>query len=94
MKNIKEWKEMIKEVMNKEIDYDDQVSIFVKHNSGYVVIENEGRQGLQLQYRSSLDHSDIVVNENVVVHGKMISALSPGNYEDVKKIFAEFVGKI
>jgi len=92
MKNINEWKELIAEVIeNPKIVYDDKVSIFVEYNHGYIVVENEGPQGLQLQFRKSLDHSDTVITENVVVRGKIISALAHTNREDIKKAFAEFV---
>ena len=92
MKNIDEWKELIAEVIeDPKIVYDDKVSIFVEYNHGYVVVENEGPQGLQLQFRKSLDHSDTVITENVVVRGKIISALAHTNREDIKKAFAEFV---
>lgn len=95
MKNLDEWKGLIAEVIEKpKIVYDDKVSVFVEYNHGYVVIENEGPQGLQLQFRKSLDHSDTVITENVVVRGKIVSALAPTNHEDVKKVFAEFVSKL
>lgn len=94
MKNIDEWKELIGEIMNKEIEYNDKVSIFVKHNQGYVVIESEGREGLQMQFRRSLDHGDIIIAENIVAHGKIVSALVSSNYDDIKKVFAEFVSKL
>ena len=94
MKNLDEWKELVKEIMDKEINYSDNVSIFVEYNDGYIVIENEGRNGLQLQFRRSLDHDDIVITENIVAHGKIVSALVPSNFDDVKKVFAEFVEKL
>ena len=94
MKNINEWKELIKEVMGVEVEYSDKVSIFAKHEFGYVVIESEGCNGLQIQYRKSLDHSDIVVSENIIAGGKIVSTLVPSNYEDVKKVISEFIQKL
>ena len=95
MKNLDEWKELIGEVIkDAKIVHSDKVSVFVEYESGYVVVENEGRNGLQLQFRRSLDPSDTIVTENIVAHGKIVSALVPSNYNDVKKILDEFVGKL
>jgi len=94
MKNLDIWKNLIKDVMDVDVEYSDKVSIFAKHDSGYVVIENEGRNGLQLQFRRTFDHDDIVVEEDIVIHGKMVSGITSSNYEDVKKVLVEFTGKL
>lgn len=95
MQNLQEWKELINETMKEpEIVHSDKVSIFIKHKSGYVVIENEGASGLQLQFRKTLDPSDIVMAEDIIVHNKIVSALASTNHNDVKKIFGEFVDKL
>ena len=94
MRNLDGWKDLIEEIMGKKIEYNDKVSLFVPHNGGYVVVESEGRSGLQMQFRRSVDHADIVITENIVAHGKIVSELAPGNYDDVKKVLAEFVSKL
>jgi len=92
MKNLDIWKNLIKEVMDADVKYNDKVSIFVAQGNGYVVIEHE-QGGLQLQFRNSLDHADIVTTEDIVVHGKMISEITDNNCDDIKTILAEFCKK-
>jgi len=92
MKNIKDWEKLINETINKKISYYDSVSIFVETDSGFIVVEDVGRN-LQFQSRKTLDHSDIIDKEDVVCNGKMISDLVPSNYDNIKKQFAEFVEK-
>jgi len=94
MKNLDTWKSLIKEVINVDVEYSDKVSVFAKYSNGYVVIESEGRNGLQLQFRRSFDHADIVVEEDIVAHGKIVSDIVSSNYEDVKKALIDFVGKL
>lgn len=91
MKNIKEWKKLIEETTkNSEIVYHDNVSIFVNINNYYVVVEDVGTN-LQLQTRKSLDHSDITNKLDIICNNKMISTLTPNNYDDVKNLFSDFV---
>jgi len=71
MKNIDDWKQMISEVTGFDVEYSDSVSILTNFGSGYIVIEDTGN-GLQLQHRRSLDHSDIDVEENIIVDNKII----------------------
>lgn len=90
MRNLKEWEELTGE----KIIYNDKVSIFIKHPNGYVSIEKREKGGLQIQFRKSLDHADIVVAEDIVVGGKIVSELTHNNYNGIQKIFLEFVDKI
>jgi len=85
MKNIDDWKKLLSELIKKvNIEYQDSVSIFAKHNDGYLVIEKDG--GLQVQFRKSLDHSDVVLSEDIVCDKRITSELTSNNYDNVKNI--------
>lgn len=94
MKHIEEWERLIKETMDCSISHQDNVSIFINHNFGYVVIEKQDAGNLQLQYRRSLDYADIAISENLIAHNKIVSELVHSNYEEVKRSFSEFISKL
>lgn len=94
MKNIHEWKELLEEVVGKnDKTYVDQVSVCVPYNSGFLIIEtSENGNGLQIQFRRSTDPEDAVATQNIIAHGKIVSALTPTNHNEVKKTLLDFIG--
>jgi hypothetical protein len=93
MMNSKEWKDLISEVLGDKIIYADPTAIAVKHGARFVIIE-KSQSGLTAQIRKSLDASDVIAETSMVVNGKIVSALTHSNYDDVKKILIEFVSMV
>lgn len=94
MKNIEYWKLLIKELFDSDIYYQDTKSVFIEYENGYVVIEKDENNRLQLQFRKSTDHQDIVVSENIVTENKTVSELTHTNFDGVKKCVMDFAQKL
>jgi len=95
MKNYDEWKSLLAEAMDGfEIIHHDKDSVVLSHNEQFLVIEkSQDCNGLQISWRKTPDPEDTIATENIIVDGKIVSALTPSNHEGIKKILLEFVSK-
>ena len=92
---MNEWKELIEEVMgDAKIAHIDNSSVFVERGPAFIVVEHQDHGGLQMQLRESFDHADIVVSEDLVAHGKIVSKLVSSNKEYVKEALTNFIEKL
>lgn len=67
-------------------------SLAFYYGNKIIVIEKDN--GLQIQYRRSPDHSDIVVAEDIIVNKRTVSKITDSNKNQIKKLVIEFLDKL